>query len=170
MSPIGKIAGASLESVTAVSTLSLADAVANSSTSTASVAAIPAADVATKLASAGAIRTGAAWSVTVTIAVAVPVLPAASDAEKTTVVVSRGKTSGASLVTDTEPSTLSFAVAACKNAAIAPPLAGVPAASIAAKVAEADAVTTGGTVSVGGVSPPEPPPQAVRKQVAAIIR
>ncbi len=174
VSPIGKIAGALLDIVTTVSTLSLADAFASRSTNAASVAEIPAADVATKLSPSGTTRFGLAWSVTVTTVVAVPLFPAASVAENTTVVGPSGKSSGASLETETDPSTLSLAVALCKNTDIESLLAGVPAASIAAKVAEAGAATTGGTASNGGVPPPDPPPDppphAVRKKAETTTR
>ena len=97
------------------------------------------------------------------------VLPAASDAEKVTVVSPREKVSGASFVTDTDPSTSSVAVAPPNKAAIPSLLAGVPAASTAAKTAALGAVTVGATVSGAGtgVPPPDPPPQAARKKVTA---
>ena len=43
---------------------------------------------------AGGVTTGAVWSITVTVAVAVPVFPAESVAEKVTVVTPTGNTAG----------------------------------------------------------------------------
>ena len=59
VSPIGNVAGASFDTVTAASTLSLAVACVKNSTRAVSLAAIPSADDATKLLSAGADRVGA---------------------------------------------------------------------------------------------------------------
>jgi len=64
---------------------------------------------------------------TVTAAVAVPILPAVSLALKVTVVVvAAGKVIGASLVTETAPSTVSVADVSARNAAMAAYVAGVP--------------------------------------------
>ena len=83
----------------------------------------------------------------------------------------RGKTSGASVVTDTAPSTSSFADPALKNAVIAASEVGVPLPSRAATVIEAGVVTTGGVESTwgpGGLVDDwlPPPPQPVNKTAA----
>ena len=74
-------------------------------------------------------------------------LPAASVAVKVTLVSPISNCVGALLVTETEPSILSDAVAAVKNATISVSLAGVPKASLAATVIGSGALITGFTVS-----------------------
>jgi hypothetical protein len=75
---------------------------------------------------------------------AVLVFPAASVALNVTVVVPRGKTSGALLVGVKAPLTLSVAVAAARNVAINEWVFGVPRASIASTVTGAGALVMGG--------------------------
>ena len=114
----------------------------------ASVAGVPEASTAATVMAAGAVTTGGVWSATVTIAVVLPVLPAASVAENVTVVSPTGNWAGALLVmTAMGPSTMSLAVAPARKATMAASVAGVPEALTAATVMSAGAVTTGGVWS-----------------------
>ena len=65
-----------------------------------------------------------------------------------TAVAPIGNTDGASLVTETLPSTASAAVAAARNAAMSALLAGVPAPLAASTVISADTLTVGPAVSL----------------------
>ena len=105
--------------------------------------------------SAGGVITGgtvsppaAGVAVTVTFAVAVPLLLAASLAEKVTVVTPTGKVAGALLVMAPTTPTLSVAVAAARNVAIAAlVLATLVAPAAVGTVMLAGAVTVGAIVS-----------------------
>ena len=115
--------------------------------------------------------------VTVTTALPVPALPAASVAVNTTVVSPIGRVSGALLVTATVPSTASVAVAPSKNAVISVAVFAAPAALVATTVIAAGTVTTGAVISVLGVGSgittgavPELLSQAAKKQVKATTR
>ena len=121
--------------------------------------------------------------VTVTTALPVPALPAASVAVNTTVVSPIGRVSGALLVTATVPSTASVAVAPSKNAVISVAVFAAPAALVATTVIAAGTVTTGAVISVLGVgvgvgvgsgvttgAVPELLSQAAKKQVKATTR
>jgi hypothetical protein len=143
VAPIGNTVGASSVIVGAESTLSEAIAAAKKATIAASVAAVPSASVAATVIDAGAVTTGAVWSVTVTTAEAVPLSMEESVLVKVTVVAPTGNTVGASSVIVGAESTLSEAVAAAKKATIAASVAAVPSASVAATVIGAGAVTTG---------------------------
>ena len=103
------------------------------------------------------------YALTVTVAVAVPILPAISLALKVIVVVdAAGKVAGALFVTETAPSMSSVADVVARNTAITASVAGVPETLSAATLIFAGTVTTGGVVS-----PLLPPPvlQAMSKNI-----
>src|SRR6266851_5683051 len=109
---------------------------------TANVTTAPLALVATAVMSAGRLRVGAVLSSTTTVAVAVPVLPAASVAEQVMVVVPSGKVlpEAGEHVGVSEPDTAS--------AAVAVKLTKAPLGPVASTTLGAVMVTTGDVVSV----------------------
>src|SRR6266849_1674216 len=130
---------------------------------TAYVTTAPLALVATAVMSAGRLRVGAVVSSTTTVAVAVPVLPAASVAEQVMVVVPSGKVlpEAGAHVGVSEPDTASVAVAAY---AIAAPLGPVASTGLMAGT-----VTTGAVVSwTSTVAMAEPTLPAVSVAVQAM--
>ena len=150
--PTGNVVGASWP-ITPISPSMSSTALAEPRNSAiiVSVAGVPSGLVAMTKMSAGGVMFGAVVSIyseTVTLAVAVPVLPALSPAVKVTSVVPMGKRAGALLSTgEMAPSTSSVAVAAFRKSAITASVAGVPDASVADTVMSVGGVTVGAALS-----------------------
>ena len=143
VSPTGSKSGASLLTDTAVSTLSVAEAWSRKATTASSLEGVPFWSTAATSIASGTETSGAVWSSTVSTAVAVLLLPAASVAVKLTVVSPNGIVAGASVETARVPSTLSIAEPAERNAAISASVERVPLPSVAATTLSLGAVTAG---------------------------
>ena len=143
LAPSTKVVGALFATVTVLSTLSLTITEARKLTTAASLAGDPETFKAATVIGCGAVSTGAVWSATVTVVLAVCVLSAESVALNSTTVAPSGNSAGALLVRVIAASTLSTTDAVARSATRVASVAAVPVASTAAITVFAGAVTTG---------------------------
>ena len=130
--PSGKVAGASLVTLTWVSTLSVAVALAKKACIAGVVLAVPALFVADTVILSGVVNTGLLWSLTVMVIVCVAVFPALSVAVNVIVFAPSESVAGALFTTVNTPSIASLAVTAFNSACTAAAVFATPFASVAA--------------------------------------
>jgi hypothetical protein len=154
VAPKGNVSGASVVTVTAPLTVSVATAAVKKVVIVVSVAGVPVASTAATVMFSGATTIGLVVSDTVTVAVAVTVLLLLSVVVNVTVVSPRGKVEEASVVIAEliSPSRLSEAVPPVKKATISVLDAGVPSDPSASTLIELGAEIVGSTVSPAKVT------------------